>query len=334
MNHRSCPNARPARKDDIAMTIPVRKTLTVSAVSLFLLATALPSSAGNLLLFPYINTTDNVYTFISLFHDPHDANGAEITPDRFNPSLRIGATTNSVTVDGQEYQGCITMRYYYQLNQPGTLRQWEAAGRFDLPNDFGDAPPAISASFPAGKEGYMIIESGDESATVLADESGQIYGEATIIDTAGGTVLSYAALRLSASHPRDFAVLGGREFASSWLPRAVAGTSWYVLPLGALIEKLPGLRPDAAATRLGVATDPDSPGAYGRQGRYQTIGANTRNIHCFATVTLDDIAPVSALQMGGWFTLASSRPALIWKIEHSGEFGSPVTTMHALTRLR
>ncbi len=308
------------------------KTTVTAIAAACALGAATPSHADSLLLFPYIDTTRSAYTFISIYHNPYNDDGSVVDAAHFNKKIQIGATTNSVNLDGEEYRGCITARYYYELDAPGTLRQWEAAGRFNLPDDFGDAAPRIHTSFPSGKQGYMIVRYVDDSASAV--NSGRLYGEATVVDTAAGMIMSYTALDIPAAQPNDFSLFGGYEFATSWLPRPVAGTAWYVLPLGPLLDQLPGLRPDAVSTRITVSTNPAGAGAFGRNGSYQYTGTNNLNIHCFGTFGIDDILPADTMWPGGWFTLDSTRAALIWKIQQSGELGLPTATMNPVAIIR
>ncbi len=280
----------------------------LTAITACLLGAAVCANADSTLLFPYVNTYQRTYTFLSLYHNPYAGGGSGGGQVRLSGFLtRPGQYPGNC---GEEDIGQMT------ITRPGTIVQWELTPHFNLPDDFGDhnREPQGWHRPPSGQQGYLIAS---------YTGAGQLYGEATVIDTATGMTLSYSALHA----PRANAGLGsfgGTRFVSSWLPRPVVGTTWYALPLN----------PAAGDINLTVVTDPANPGAYGRNGQYQAVPPQTVALRCAGVLGLEDLMPGHDFSAGGWFSLNTTGAAMIWKIQQSGELGIPAAAMNPIKIVR
>ncbi len=316
------------------------KTTATATIALTAFAFSAPAHADSTLLFPYVTTATSAYTFLTVFENPHTTDG---TFDNSKKTLQMFASMKPLDRPNDEL--CAGGGYtYYEFGKPGTIKQWEMGGRFNLGADFGDEPPHIAPmSRYYDEHGYLMARYySSDNQHPPADSSAQLYGEAVIVDTATGLIFAYSALQVpSARQPIDFTQFGGTEFASSWFLGAIAGTTWYVLPVGLTDFSHPH------ATEIRVVTNPQLPGAFTRNGEYFTGRLSTHKISCFGLFTLTDLlSPLSVigwsrprddlidLPMGGWFTLETSSPAMIWKTQQSGELGIPAATMNPVTIVR
>jgi len=313
--------------------MPSRKKLCLTAGATAMLGLSTLAQGGSALLFPYITTADSAYTFITVFHNPYPAKGLAETPVDGKTAFSIGYVTKSINRSLND--PCVGLIFNADFGAAGGLLQWEIGNRFDLPADFGDrgALDYNVNDIAGNRHGYMVIRYDASQA------SEQLYGEGLVIDTANGTALSYAALHLP-SAAGDFAGKSGAEFVTSWYPRSLAGTSWQILPVGTIDSML---QLNALTTFVSVSTNAQQPGVFGRNGVYQPVESNRLAVPaCAGIYGIDDLLPgQAASNMGGWFSLKTvtvdskgkdkAQPALIWKIQQSGELGLPVTTMHPVT---
>jgi len=287
------------------------------------MGTVTAAHADSSLLFPYVISTDTAYTFISLFQNPYAPRNADQQTDKMSTALEIYELRKDLNVP-KDFSGNQQGVRDYQIKHPGALIHWETSGRINLPSELDY--PLISNPRSINTYGYMTIEYSDDSKMPGA---GQMYGEALVVDTATGMVFSYPALHIHSANG-DFSELGGTEFATSWLPGEVAGTSWYVLSLGKLIQE-GGEKPSERVT-VEINTNSEAPGLFGENGRYHEVkSSETWLIEDFGKIYLSDLASrAPEVQQGGWTTFKTSEPSLIWKIQQSGELGFPAATMSAL----
>ncbi len=306
------------------------KKIAIGAALAFGLHTA--AQAGSSLLFPYITTADTAYTFITAFNNPFPAKGLAETPVATKSNFTIGYVTTST--DASLNDPCVGLIFNADFAAAGGMLQWEVGNRFDLPADFGDKGRLDYNvnDIAANRHGYMVIRYDNTAATE------QLYGEALVIDTANGMALSYAAVQMP-SASGDFSSKAGSEFVSSWYPRTLAGTTWHILPVGTIDNMLHLNNIHATVT---VNTNAQDAGAFGRNGQYYAdAGGPLKVPACAGIYGIDDLLPGNKFPTGGWFSLKTQtlddkgkdkvQPALVWKIQQSGEFGIPVTTMHPVT---
>jgi len=304
------------------------KTLAAASLTILAAGTFSAAHAENALLFPYVTTANGAYTFLSLYHDPY-AGKATGDEDHFNDEFTMGVFTQPVSATG----GCSGKSATYEIPRPGTLMQWEAGGRFNLASDFGDNHNDISGLIGANQHGYMTIQYSDlpHGGMLNPPDAGKVFGDAIIIDTATGMIFSYSALTGDTAQS-DFSEQAGTEFASSWFPQVIAGTSWYVLPVGPFAKNSSLMSTSA----LDVSVNTNSrgkTGMYARNGLYYPVTKKV-NVQCPSVLSLSDLVPDAYATMGGWFTLKTTAPAMVWKIQQSGELGFPAASMSAATVVR
>ncbi len=305
------------------------KPLTIAIAAFAAIATAPSADADSTLLFPYITTSSSTYTFVSLFHSPkpppHVASGSQ---NGYHNSFRISAQTRPF----HSGNGCRSAGGVKEIpiNAPGTLFQWELNNRFNLLADFGDNHAQINLQIPANEHGYMLVEYGGEFSASRQVTPSRLYGEAIIIDTATGMLSSYNALHVpKAKNTVDFYDYGGSEFVASWLPTQIVGTSWHVLPIGAVYSDYRTLKLSISDFPSRLSIDPQEGSAYGRNGQPFYFAPVTKTVDCFATFSTGELVPFGA-GAGGWLALSTSWTSIIGKIQQSGELGVPAATMHSI----
>jgi len=291
------------------------KTLTAATTIAF--ASISVAHADSSLLFPYVVSSDTAYTFVSLYQNPYAPRNAEQQTDKISTIFEIGSFYKSLNPDEEAPGGHSS---YYEVEAPGTLFQWEAGGRFDLASDFGDNLSLPTETMRDNSYGFMTVQYSNDRKS---PGGGQMYGEALVVDTATGMIMSYPALHIH-SPEGDFKQLGATEFATSWFPNSIAGTSWYVLPLNFLDNTWWW----PVENDIEISTNSDSPGAFGRNGNYHESEVVNKKINGFDIIRLSDLTRDSQnFSMGGWATFKTSEPALVWKIQQSYEMGFAAATM-------
>ncbi len=307
------------------------KQYAIAAFVTTALSSATCAYADSTLLFPYITTSSSAYTFITLIHRRKPPSGQMWAErDNYHRFFRVHAQTRSLSaVD--DCGSAVKPQSVHIDDRPGTLMQWEVGNRFNLPADFGDRVPAPDLRIPANHQGYLLVEYGGYYSSGGASPTiSRMYGEATIVDTATGMTLSYSALHAPKAGA-DFTYYGGKEYATSWFPQGVVGTSWYMLSVGKVTSDGYTLRQHLSETY--VTVNPSRNDVYGRNGQAFSFPVNSRTIRCFATLTMNDLVPDPFAAAGGWLTMTTTSPVIIGKIQQSGELGIPVATMHPLNAL-
>jgi len=135
----------------------------------------------------------------------------------------------------------------------------EVGGRLDLADDFGDEQ-RLRTLMDNNSHGFITVEYSNDPKS---PGDGQMYGEALVVDTAKGMIMAYPALQIN-SAGRDFKQFGGTEFATSWFPDSIAGTSWYVLPLAVM----DGGMMWPSTTEIKISTNSEAPDDFGHNGNY------------------------------------------------------------------
>ncbi len=301
------------------------------------------AQANNTLLFPYVIASGSAYTFVTVYENPNVARRDPLAqPGSFSVTYGvkpIGAGANEPCLPRREARMAATAAQ-------GGMLQWEVGWRFNLPADFGDqweyamqndgngVPQGV---VPGNHHGFMLVAY-DQPGTQWA----RVHGEAVVVDTASGLVLSYAATS-APSAQADFAAQAGSEFASTWFPTPIAGTTWYVLPVGSRENMTPSAG-GGLPGKIAAYTIPEEMGSFGRNGRFDSYLAE-KTFTCFGVFGLPDLHPSAPVYgMGGWFTLKTVkpgssysatapdqvRPSQVWKLVQSGEFGMAAATMQQL----
>ncbi len=321
------------------MPIDFRK-ITAAAAAGALLGAAAPAQANNSLLFPFITTAPTAFSFVTVFDNPFPADGTLPKPDARNVGYRVSygvKPLNALPGDSCSYRGAsVTMKQ-------GGLLQWEVGGRFDLPADFGDLyvfnTNQSGGRVPGSYQGFMIVEYEQPGSTAST-----LHGEAVIVDSATGLIMSYAATS-ETSLQADFSRRAGSEFVSSWFPRALGGATWYVLPLGTR-EAMTPAQGGGISSKVLVRSNLRDMGAYERNGEYYP-GVKVQNVTCFGIFDIDALLHYN-YPKGGWFSLKTLKtyaadtsvltgdfqPSQVWKLMQSGELGIPVTAMHPVEAIR
>lgn len=321
------------------MPINFRK-ITLSSIAGAALTLAGAAQANNSLLFPFVTTSDSAYTFVSVFENPYPPDGlSSAVPDR-NIAYRVSYGVKPVNAAPGDQ--CRHRGFDVTMKQGGIL-QWEVGRRFDLPGDFGDVYVSdmnqSGNRVPANYQGFMIVQYDHPVST-----SATLHGEALIVDTAVGLIMTYPATN-QASLPTDFSRNAGSEFVTSWMPRVLAGTTWYVLPLGAPEAMTPS-NGGGLSSKVVVRTNVRDMGAYERNGTYYP-GVKVQTLTCFGIFDVDALLHYD-YPMGGWLTLKTLKthaadtsmltgdfqPSQVWKLLQSGELGLPVASMSAIEAIR
>lgn len=343
------------------MSVKFKKLAIASAVGATL-GMAGVAQADNSLLFPYINTGATAFTFITVYQDPFAVASGTAPAPSSDFLTRLNLFYGYKAIGADPAAGCIHKDFPVQVSQ-GAILQWEVAGKYNLPSDFGDVYGAEfndqSARVPAGQEGFLIIEYPSLNTTpgsgggAIADQ--HLYGEAIVADTATGLAVAYTALNDDTvlSTPgavADFTTAGYHEHVTSWYPKSLVGTTWYVLPVSNRLAMTPN---GGGGIQVQVAprTYEANIGAYSRNERYFS-GVQAKNLTCFGTFGVNELFnDVDPFPMGGWMsvktlqqstgavpvppettTAAFYRNALVWKLQQSGELGAPVFMLNQTER--
>ncbi len=310
------------------------KKMAITSVAGAVLGIAGAAQANNSLLFPFVTSANGTYTFVTVYENPFPAGGLSDTPTGGNVGFRVSYGFKDA--DSSPTAACSYSNFDIAMKQGGLL-QWDAAGRLDLPSDFGDDYRGELMGLPGNTEGFMIVEYNDP-----ASAAGTLHGDAIVINTATGMILSYAATN---STGNDFSTDGSSEFTSSWLPRSVAGTTWYALPLGTR-DAMVRSNSQGISGKIVARTNVQKMGAYERNGAYYT-GVKEQPFTCFGVFGIDDLLQ-RGYDMGGWASFktlkrtaantsnaaADAQPAQIWKLVQSGEIGIPTAAMNPIEALR
>lgn len=318
------------------MLTNLKKVALLSATGT-MLTVAGGAQAANTLLFPFVTGASSTLTFVSVYDNPYSASGMAEAPIG-NIGYRVSYAYKSV---GATPQYKCEYREFDVTSKQGGLLQWEVAGRFDLPSDFGDDYTgdinSTANRLPNETQGFMIVE-----YTTPGASASTLHGDAIVIDTASGMVMSYAA---TSSTGTNFATGAGSESTSSWLPRSLSGTTWYVLPLGTRNEMV-------RANSMGISgkvvarTNVQQMGAYERNGQYYA-GVKEQPFTCFGIFGIDDLLQNNH-SAGGWLTMKTLTPsasnnstasgdaqaAQVWRMVESQAIGVPITTMSPAETLR
>lgn len=304
------------------MHVKFKKLAVASAVSAAL-GVAGTAQAENSLLFPYVNTASTAYTFISLWNDPSNGFPAGLPPHAarnyhfYYGTKAIGAAATSA---------CSHLDFPVSVTE-GALLQFEVGTRFNLVADFGD-PVGYGATInnannkvAENREGFLIVES-----TGAVGNMDRVYGEASMVNTATGVSLAYRARDARAAVNADWSLRrdqdgdtvrvvladatfsgmqqGHSEYVTSWFPRHIVTTTWYVLPLGTRAAMTPNLGGGINA-RITPSTNAANPGAFSR-GEFYTSGSVPNNLRCFGSFGVDNLLTAS-FNTGGWMSVIADQ---------------------------
>lgn len=323
------------------MHVKFKKLAVASAVSAAL-GMAGTAQAENSLLFPFVTTDANAYTFVSIWQDPSNDTWPAGAPPHAAVTYHMYYGTKATTA--AQTAACSHLDFPVQTTR-GALLQFEAGTKMNLISDFSD-PVGYGSTLndpnnklEANQQGFLIVEyqAGLNPATVaepVADNNmRRIYGEASIVNTATGIALAYKAKDARAdtdpnwgllrNHNGDAyqaqevagAVAAGNflapaEFTTSWFPRELGGSplvssSWYVLPLDTRTSMTPNLGGGVRAS-IQPGTNWANPGAFGRAESY-TSGSSTNRLRCFGTFSVADLFGPTKFATGGWMSFYGNR---------------------------
>jgi len=316
------------------MRVDLKTIAAVSVIGAAISVTGV-AQANNSLLFPFVTTSSTAYTFVTVLENPYPEEGLPTYPD--NRDIRYHVSFMGKEVNASSTEQCDFWDASGFMKQGG-LAQWEAGDRFDLPSEFGDENGFEPRFFPQNRQGFMIVEYDLPGSAV-----GQLHGEAQIVDTATGLVMSYPALNKAGEQP-DFSEDAGSEFIMSWMPLENVSTSWYVLPLGTRAEMMKMY--DGIKAKVFPRGNVQNMGTYTRNSQYSS-GVRSQELTCLGIFSVDDMIP-SYIYDGGWTTLktmkpdalensidkADAQPAQIWKATQSNSLGAPVSSMGIVEAIR
>lgn len=279
----------------------MKKTFQKSLIAVAALAAMSASFAADKgtsnILFPYVSTGANAVTLITL------ASGGLASAPTYRYAMKTIGAANSVGCDHQDGTSSLTAN---------DVVQFEVSNKFAANTAFANGDTSVGYNYTggAGKHGFLIINTG------VAAAMNAIYGEALVIDAASGLRLSYSSQGLNttdttAGNP-DFtlnnggAITGGPASAPvyipsgssnahganivTWLNTAAVTTSWFVLPLGTMLE----MTPSGAIGGLTAAFSmTDTGGATGQFGAYNmtetfTSGGLVTSARCIGAITRSD----------------------------------------------
>ncbi len=320
------------------------------------------------LLFPFVSTATNAYTFITIVQTGPAVGGGAATNVHFAYSTKpITAPNTGVGSQCDHADSDATMT-------PNDVMQFEVRKRIDLPNALGDA---TSAPFyylaGVGRHGFLIANAN----TVGGLAGARLTGEAVIIDIASGQTMAYSTTNLNTntSANPDFTinntgVAGGPEAANtaadpdgaggfnstypvSWYPAAIVTTGWFVAPLGTRLEMTPALPGGLVAAYAMYETTYAQTGAYNINEQFVSGGLVTE-VTCLGVLTRADLLQGGALihSNGGGYahlavfndnvaaglaplggTAATPHKSLVYKLQSTSALGVPVATVTREARL-
>ncbi len=276
----------------------LKKGVTAALVAGGLVGLAAQPAHADSLLFPYLNTSAGVYSFVTIVNDGLFQNSTIV-----GYHLTYGHKANPVVQRAKCNHFDISVSA-----TPRDMMTYEVGGKVLDGGDmvlFESAPPVTSSGLlplPAGQTAFMIAEplgaGADDASNV------RVWGWAEVIDTVGNLNLAYSTDTFSSNTDVDpnFTNLSGSWTAWSWYPTTMVTTSWHVLPLGLRSAMSP---PITGGIRGGIEAwdgNPANAGAYDRDERFLS-GGLVKTIRCFAIVNRANLlapAVVSATDGGGW----------------------------------
>jgi len=240
-----------------------QKTLIAAAAGVALMSAAGTASA-NSLLFPYFTTASGAQSVLSL--------------------------TNASTVSGTE-------NVHYVYNYGSACTHFDATGQL-TGNDilthsiaatsvggFGKAVSSDTSTpvyFPlSGQTGFLVV-SNKSSATTNA-----LRGSMAIVDPATGLVVSYPGidngLDTTTTGEGNFSAIVDVNFPLSFLPSAIASTSWYGVVVGNMYSAI-----TAGANWGGVYTASNNGNVYNND-EVAYSGTATKAITCAGSIVAADL---------------------------------------------
>lgn len=311
-----------------------QKTLIAASVGSVLAMASLSASALSAygttnLLFPYVNTANTAYTFVTVVNDGSNIPAGGNAYHFYYGTKAIGAA-NSASCDHQDGTARTTAN---------DLMQFEVRKAIDLPATFGDTT-STPYYYTGGtnRNGFLIVNSAvgvDIAAPALSINS-TLYGEAVVIDTASGLRMSYSSnnLQTAPGLDPDFTIgntapgVGGPESNNivdangdgvgdashvvSWYQSPTVSTAWYVAPLGLRSQMTPSAGGGIYAVYNMYDSTYTQSGAYDANEAFQS-GATPATVRCLGVLTRGDVlfpGAVNNTNNGGFAHLATTATSL------------------------
>ena len=289
------------------------------------------------LLFPYVKSDPNAYTFITILNPGYTA-----TSSNANGGYHFSWGMKAVAAPNYESAGVNDACEHTDgraRTTPADVMQFEMSKRLDLPTLFGD-----TTSVPyyydgtRGTHGFLIVNTnhdGMNGLTTAAYTGSRIYGEAVVIDVATGMRVSYTTNNLNTDNAVDpdftinnVGISGGPITAPtentdasgalngvnvlSWMQTPTVATSWYVAPLGLRSEMTPSGNGGLIAVYRALNTTYTDFGAYDNNEQFHS-GAHNTIVRCVGVISRESMLNSNALSRtvnGGWTKMSTSNAAI------------------------
>jgi len=200
------------------------KLKTLSAAVGLVMGTVAINANADALLFPYFQSGNGAYTFLSLRGDAGD--GLGVADNFASNTLHYVWNYNDPTFgECTHYDADGSMSEYDVIQQ--TVVSPSSPGGVDLDAAFNDA------SFPA----YLNATTTTRGFLTVRDESAEagFSGQAIVVDAIAGTVSAYKGLNnIASTNEGNFSSIFTSALSHdlTWYPTARVNTSWFALVTG------------------------------------------------------------------------------------------------------
>ncbi|MES2949205.1 MAG: hypothetical protein V4858_11765 [Pseudomonadota bacterium] len=299
-----------------------KKTLLVAAVAALSASASMASETGKTnLMFPYVSSGANAYTFLTISNGGTQSTAATV---HFIYGMKATTATNATGCEHGDGNGTLTANDVLQFEMSNKLNLVTALANGDTNNSF----PWTGG---ADKAGFLLLNN-DGPAPIAGQNS--LYGSAVVVDTASGLRLAYSTqgFNTDSSQAPDYTinntgVAGGPEPLNgatptatglttaslnhqlTWYATPTVSTSWFVIPLGTEALMSPSSSVGGVTGSFSMtSSDGATGGAYDMKEAFSS-GALSTTVTCYGTITRDLMLQSTALAnsaKGGMASLATT----------------------------
>ena len=291
----------------------MKKSVTAALVAGGLLGLATQPAQADGILFPYLSTQTNVYSFVTVVNDAVGS-APEYHFTYAHKSVPVANTGNCNHFDGDVRSTANDMMTFEAggklLNPLGGRALFEEAGDAGGFGSGGLTSTPIALNV-ANQIAFLAVEDSSDTTGAV-----NLFGWAEVIDTGANLSLAYTTHNFvdeGAAYTgtrADFSNLSSGAVVMSWYPTSNVSSSWHVLNLGPVTSMAPAsgssLRRGYGAS--GTSSNSTNGGAYDRDELFWS-GSKTARIRCFGFVGISDLLSsgvVAQVANGGWTYLVGA----------------------------
>lgn len=216
------------------------KLKTLSAAVGLVMGTAAINANADALLFPYFQSGNGAYTFLSLHSDagqgapsnPGDPVAAGVDPFTTNRLHYVWNYNDPTFGECTHYDAFGSMSQFDVIQQ--TVVSPSSPGGVDLDAAFNDASFPAYLNATTTTRGFLTVSDNYMSGYVTGNEAG-FRGQAIVVDAIAGTVSAYKGLNdITNTYEGDFSSIFTSALSHdlTWYPTARVNTSWFALVTG------------------------------------------------------------------------------------------------------